>query len=79
MFDPIKEMQSMDIRWLRNNGWTAGGNLAYRHILYEFNNYGVPSAERIEEILIQYEALDQRDKITQELRDLIQLKRDLNQ
>lgn len=78
MFDPVKEMESMDVQWLQSHGWTIAGNLAYRHILYELNRSGRLSAERIEQILMQYDAADQSGKIKQELQDLMALKRDLN-
>lgn len=76
MFDPLNE--SLDIEWLQANGWTVAGNLAYRHILYEFNHSGIPSQERIEQIIMQYDAADQGERIRQALQELIQLKKDIH-
>jgi hypothetical protein len=75
-FNPINE--SLDIAWLQANGWTLAGNLAYRHILHEFNKNGVPCQERIMQIIMQYNAEAQAAKIIETLRDLVALKKELN-
>ena len=69
----IKLIAEMDIKWLLENGWSIKGNLAYRRILHSTNNL-----ERIEQILMQYECdVQDHNKITQSLRELLELKRDL--
>ena len=67
------DIELMDIKWLLENGWSIKGNLAYRRILHSTNNL-----ERIEQILMQYECdVQDHNKITQSLRELLELKRDL--
>ena len=75
-FNPLDE--SLDMAWLKANGWTPGGNLAYRHILSEFNRDGVPCQERIVQIIMQYNAEDQSGKIIGALRELVALKNEIN-
>jgi hypothetical protein len=80
-FDKEAALKEMDIIWLIDNGWTTGGNLAFRHILHEMNNSlpdGGIQTERIEQIIIQYGAENQTEKIKQSLRELIQLKAELS-
>ena len=67
------DIELMDIKWLLENGWSIKGNLAYRRILHSTNNL-----ERIEQILMQYKCdVQDHNKITQSLRELLELKRDL--
>lgn len=33
MFDPLKEILTLDLDWMKANNWTLRGILAYRHIL----------------------------------------------
>ena len=71
----IKLIAEMDIKWLLENGWSIKGNLAYRRILHEKSTNNL---ERIEQILMQYECdVQDHNKITQSLRELLELKRDL--
>jgi hypothetical protein len=71
----IELFEEMDIKWLLENGWSIKGNLAYRRILDEKRER---SEERIEQILMQYECdVQDHNKITQSLRELLELKRDL--
>lgn len=72
-FNPLE--QSLDIAWLHANGWTIPGNLAYRHILHDWNKNGSISQERIEQILLRYDAENQTEKIKEALKELIELKR----
>ena len=74
-FDPLE--QNLDFEWLANNGWTPAGNLAYRHILHDYNEQGVLSCERIEQIIMQYDAEDQLPRIKAALAELIQLRNEL--
>lgn len=76
MFNPLD--QSLDIEWLQANGWTVNGNLAYRHIMYDFKRDKNIEMERIEQILLQHDALDQEEKIKQALIKLIALQSDWN-
>jgi hypothetical protein len=65
------DIELMDIKWLLENGWS----IAYRRILHEKRER---SEERIEQILMQYECdVQDHNKITQSLRELLELKRDL--
>lgn len=74
MFDPLKEIRDMNLDWLAANGWTLRGNLAYRHILYEFNESRVvPSQRKIIEIIEKYDAEKQTNKIIEALRKLVDL------
>lgn len=75
MFNPLKEILTLDIDWMKANNWTLRGILAYRHILWEYNHIGVPSSLRISEILKKYDAESQADKITEALKDLLWLKK----
>ena len=71
----IELFEEMDIKWLLENGWSIKGNLAYRRILHEKSTNNL---ERIEQILMQYECdVQDHNKITQSLRELLELKRDL--
>ena len=71
----IELIAEMDIKWLLENGWSIKGNLAYRRILDEKSTNNL---ERIEQILMQYECdVQDHNKITQSLRELLELKRDL--
>ena len=71
----IELFEEMDIKWLLENGWSIKGNLAYRRILHEKSTNNI---ERIEQILMQYECdVQDHNKITQSLRELLELKRDL--
>jgi len=74
MFNPLKEILTLDIDWMKANGWTLRGMLAYRHILYEYNHSGVPSQRKILQIIEKYDAEKYTYKIEQALRDLIELK-----
>jgi len=38
MFNPLTEIRTLDLDWMKVNGWTLRRILAYRHILYEYNN-----------------------------------------
>lgn len=69
----------MDFAWLKANGWTIPGNLAYRHILHEWIKGGVPSQERIMQIIMQHEAENQTHKIIEALKEAVALKKDLDQ
>ena len=65
------DIELMDIKWLLENGWS----IAYRRILHEKSTNNL---ERIEQILMQYECdVQDHNKITQSLRELLELKRDL--
>lgn len=75
-FNPLNE--SLDMAWLQANGWTPAGNLAYRHILHEFGQSGMPCQERIMQIIMQYSAEGQSAKIIEALRELVALKKELN-
>ncbi len=75
-FNPVN--QNLDIAWLLRNGWTVPGNLAYRHILHDFIETKVISQERIEQIIMQYNAMDQTEKIKEALRELIALTSEIN-
>ena len=69
------DIELMDIKWLLENGWSIKGNLAYRRILDEKSTNNL---ERIEQILMQYKCdVQDHNKITQSLRELLELKRDL--
>jgi hypothetical protein len=71
----IELFEEMDIKWLLENGWSIKGNLAYRRILHEKSTNNL---EKIEQILMQYECdVQDHNKITQSLRELLELKRDL--
>jgi len=74
--------ESLDIKWLQENGWTIAANLAYRHVLNEHiaarKEGKILSRERIEEIIMQYDAEDQVDKIFEALEDLANLVEALN-
>lgn len=71
-FDPTQ--QNLDIDWLIKNGWTISGNLALRHILHEYIiSDSVPCRERIEQIILQYDAIKQTEKIIQALKEMIEL------
>ena len=74
MFNPLKEILTLDIDWLAANGWTLRGILAYRHLLWEYNNLGIPSQSRIIELIEQYDAAKQANKIRDALQDLLLLK-----
>jgi len=74
MFNPLSEILTLDLDWLKSNGWTLRGILAYRHILYEYNHSGTPSQSRITEIIKQYDAEGQAHKIIEALQDLLLLK-----
>lgn len=74
-FNPAE--QNLDYEWLANNGWTTGGNLAYQHLLYEFNRGEVLPVKRIEEIAKQYDAYDQLPRLRLALKELIELKRSI--
>lgn len=72
MFDPLE--QELDFEWLKSNGWTVSGNLAFLHLLYEFGEKGVLSLERIEQIVMQYEAEEQIQKINEACKAFFDLK-----
>ncbi|HEY9750529.1 MAG TPA: hypothetical protein V6C63_17740 [Allocoleopsis sp.] len=71
-FNP--ENESFDVAWLKANGWTLPGNLAYRHTLHDWNRGGQISQERIEQIIMQYNAQNQSAKIQEALNELIKWK-----
>jgi hypothetical protein len=77
MFNPLDE--TLDIDWLLSNGWTIPGNLAYRHILRERRQCRLEGrsmgTERIEQIIMQYDCLDQTPKIVEALKELIEIKK----
>ena len=74
MFNPLTEILTLDLDWMKANGWTLRGILAYRHILYEYNHSGVPSQRKIIEIIKKYDAEKYTDKILEALRTLVELK-----
>jgi hypothetical protein len=74
MFNPLQEILDMNLDWLAANGWTLRGNLAYRHILYEYNHSGIPSQRKIIEIIKKYDAEKQTHKIIEALKALVELK-----
>jgi hypothetical protein len=66
--------QSLDIARLMANGWTLRGNLAFRHILHDFNPSNGLSQERIQQILMQYECDDSEiAKIKQSLAEFVEV------
>lgn len=72
--------QSLDIAWLVEHGWTIPGNLAFRHILSDFNQFGGVSEERIQEIVLQYDCDEpQIQKIKETLAETVDLVRELRQ
>jgi hypothetical protein len=73
MFNPLKEILILDIDWMKANGWTLRGMLAYRHILYEYSHSGIPSQRKIMEILKKYDAEKYTYRIDEALRSLIEL------
>ena len=75
MFNPLKEILTLNIDWMKANSWTLRGILAYRHILWENNHIGVPSTLRISEIIKKYNAENQTEKIKEALKDLLRLKK----
>lgn len=75
MFNPLKEILTLDIDWMKANNWTLRGILAYRHILWENKHIGVPSSLRISEIIKKYDAESQTDKIIRAFNDLLWLKK----
>ena len=81
MFNPLDE--SLDIDWLLSNGWTILGNLAYRHILHERRSCReqerTMETEKIEQIIMQYDCLDQTPKIMEALRRLIEIQEAFSQ
>lgn len=74
MFNPLKEIKDMNLDWLAANGWTLRGCLAYRHILYEYYHYGVPSQRKIMQIIEKYDAEKQTHKIIEALKALVEFK-----
>lgn len=74
MFDPLKEILTLDLDWMKANNWTLRGILAYRHILWQYNHMGVPSQSKIMEIIRKYDAENQSHKISEALKDLLLLK-----
>jgi hypothetical protein len=74
-FDRIQR-QSMDVPWLAVDGWTVGGNLAYRRILYEFRTKGILLPERVEEIFLHYELESRQvDRVKRAFKEVVDLKK----
>ncbi len=74
MFNPLQEILTLDLDWMKVNGWTLRGILAYRHILYEYNHTEILPQTRVTEIIKQYDAERQTYKIIEALQDLLLLK-----
>jgi 3-methyladenine DNA glycosylase Tag len=73
-FDPKKELAEMDADWLLNHGWTTDSNLAFRHLIHEYNlTKSTPQLERIEQILMQYNVVSHREKIISALKNFVDL------
>jgi hypothetical protein len=73
-FDRQKELADMDVPWLLRHGWTVESNLCFRHILHEYNLLGkVPQLERIEQLLLQYNAVASTSKIKDSLTEWFQV------
>lgn len=77
MFDPIKELKGMDVQFLLNNGWTVEGNLAYRHILYEYTTARKLEKGKIQEIIKHYGCMEQMNKIKEQISEFIEIKQEI--